>query len=784
MFEEITGASGNKPYAVLVIVGLVTLFMTFGATQLSMTSETEDYLPSDYTSVKVTKEVEGYIGGTATEMVLIEGENLLSSDSFGAIADFQYLLSKKPIFKDENYIVRVQSYRNYIVPLLLKVAKRENIPISGGENMPYGEMFRPSMVIDQRTIREAENMLVGSFIGRDLKTALVTVTVDSQLSYSKLMDGTKILHQYTENFVKDNPGLEAGNSGGLSMEMETSGMMNRDNKILIPAAIIVIALILYLAFRRLSDMGLPFLILSLGAVWMIGTMGLIGISFTMIYVALVPIILGIGIDYTIHMLNRYYEETGGGLSVGKSAIRSVRTVGVAVALTAITTIIGFGSFGVSEIPPLRNLGFIAGAGVFYIFILATTLLPALLVIRDRRGESSEEREKRAGGDKIGNALSKIEKGTERHRWPVLIGAGAIAVLCVISSFGLTTSMSYDEFLPKNVDSVTTMEKIEKNFGGHESIILLARGNVTAPESLQSMLYLEENVKSDPRNEGIVTGTMSLADLVFQTLRDKYPQMRRIPQDPNQISTTIEKLKETFPERVERLLLDDNKTLIYFYVQTDTSQETRVATEMIRGHVRDLASSQSDGSGLTLTFEGEPAVGGSQAIMSDIMGSILPSMRNSIILAILLVVIVLSMVFKSPIIGLIGALPTVLALFWEFGAIQSLGWSLDVMNMTVSALAIGIGVDFSIHMVHRFQDEWKENGKSPEESISTAIKSVGRAITAGAATTIGAFAVLFLSRMPPVAKFGELAALIIFFCLVGSLIVLPSALLAYAKWKEG
>ncbi|KXB01964.1 hypothetical protein AKJ43_02750 [candidate division MSBL1 archaeon SCGC-AAA261D19] len=104
---------------------------------------------------------------------------------------------------------------------------------------------------------------------------------------------------------------------------------------------------------------------------MVGTMGLAGIPFMMVNVALVPIILSVGIDYSIHMLNRYYEERGKELSAEESIVRSVRRVGVAIALAAITTIIGFASFGISRIPPVRNFGLIAGAGIFLIFIGAT-----------------------------------------------------------------------------------------------------------------------------------------------------------------------------------------------------------------------------------------------------------------------------------------------------------------------------------------------------------------------------------------------------------------------------
>ncbi|KXB04856.1 hypothetical protein AKJ48_01250 [candidate division MSBL1 archaeon SCGC-AAA261O19] len=758
MLKGFAEASEKRPRLTIALVGLVTIFMIYGATQVSMTSEMEEFLPQDYTSVKVTNEIENEVGATVNEMILIEGDNLTTANAFQSIIELQVGLENNP--KLQNYIARVQAYPDY---LLNKIENYENLTNAELE-------ARIQQLLAQSEISSQTSFLLSD--NRD--ATLVTILVNSQLPTDQLHDQTKDLHDYTQSFDENHENLRMSNTGMLSMELETRGMMSRDNSILIPAAIIVIILILYLAFRRLSDTGLPFLVLGLGAVWMIGVMGLAGIPFTMVYVALVPIILGVGIDYTIHMLNRYYEERGRKLSAGKSAVKSVKTVGIAISLTAITTMIGFGSFGVSDMPPIREFGFLAAAGVFFIFVLATTLLPSLLTIRDRNRRKKKKRKEKRGKDRVGKTLSKIELGTHHHKAPILIGAGVITALCVISATGLTTTMSFDTFLPQDVESVATMQEVEDYFGGQNTAYVLVEGEVTSSEGLTLIHSLENSVKTDSRSEGLITDSSSLTGLIL------YSTGGTMPENTSQLELVLDNLENNYPERMKRLLIEDNKAVVYFSIQAETDKEMEKASEIIRSHMENYSLL---GSGLDFEMEGEPAVGGSPVIISDIMGSIMPSMRNSILLAILLVGILLAIVFRSIIMGLIGALPVMLALSWEFGALGGLGWSLDVMNMMVSALAIGIGVDFTIHVTHRFQEEWKKNGKSPRKAISTTIQSVGRAILAAAATTIGVFIVLSLSRMPPVARFGQLAAMVIFFALVGALVVLPSALLAHAKWKE-
>lgn len=766
MLNKIAEASESRPYEVIAIIALITLGMVYGATQITMTSETEEFLPEDYTSVRVTNMVENGVEGTTTEIILLEGEDLTTGEAFRSIADLQSKLSSN--FGD--YVTRAHAYPDYLIPGLGALVENR----MGTENWRLLSNDQLEMATTQLLSQPQIKKQLNSLMTEDGSAALVTILVNSQLSEQELRSQTKSVEKFVQKFDENHTEFRAGVTGTISMEIDTQAMMNRDNQILIPAAIVIVIVILYLAFRRLSDTGIPFLVLGLGALWMIGAMGLAGLSFSMVYVALVPIILGIGIDYTIHMLNRYYEERGEGLDSAESAVRSVKTVGVAVALTAITTIIGFASFGTSDMPPIRNFGFLAGAGVLFIFALSTTLLPSILTLRDRREKGKKKRKRTEERDRVGTGLSGIETGVLNHKKPILVGAVLISVLCVIPASGLTTTMNFDTFLPEEVDSVDTMSSIEEHFGGQQSAYVLVQGEVLDPESLMAVKNLEESIMADPESENLIASSSSLTDLILYSENS-------VPQSKAQIEETLALLERQHSEQLARLLPGNDKTVVYFSVCGNTDKEMEKATELIRNHVRDFTDQMSKD--LSFNIDGDPAVGGGPAIITDVMESIMPSMRNSIILAIILVAVVLALVFRSTLIGIIGALPVMLALVWEFGALGGLDWPLDVMNMMVSALAIGIGVDFSIHITHRFKEEWSSNGYSPEKSIAITIQSVGRAILAAATTTIGVFIVLSFSRMPPVVKFGQLAAMVILFTLIGALIILPSVLLTYARWKE-
>ncbi len=765
MLDEIIESSKKRPYVVVLIAVLISAGMLYGTLQVETSTDMEDFIPNNYTSVKVTDRVENQTGGMNYELVLVKGDNLTSAESFRDIVEIDNRLEKSP--KLDNYTLRVKSYTTVLLPI---------------DN--YGSLTPKELeqkIKDKLKKPSVRERVIGSFLSDNEDYAIIRVFVNSDMEYSNLLEKTGVLHTIVDN-LNQNPkyeNLTLGNAGSFSMERKTEGMMERDNQILIPAAVIVVIIILYLAFRRLSDTILPFIVLSMGSLWMVGTMGLLGISFSVIYVALVPVILGVGIDYTIHVLNRFYEERGKGLSVDKSAIKSIRTVGVAVALSAVTTIIGFASFGVSDLPPIKNFGILAGTGVFYIFALSTTMLPSILVIRG--GNDNEERQKEKSGgkgvEKVGKILKKIVSLSERFMKPILSGVVIVTVICIISSFGITTSMSYEEFLPNDSEPVQTMNTIEEQFGVQESeSFVLVRGDIKSPQNLKLIDNLGSSIKNDKRSDNLIGTPKSIVD----ALKAATPG-GKIPGDRAKIEFWIKLLENAKPKLMNRLLIKENTALVYLPIRADESGETEKGINIVRDHVETFEA--KTGKTLNLTLEGDPAVGGEPAVISDILKSIFPNMRNSIILAIILVIIVLGLVFKSPWFGLIGSIPVTLALFWEFGLIIARGWSLDVMNMMVSALAIGMGIDFTIHITQRFREEWKNESNSPGKAMSKAIQSVGRGILAAAATTIGVFAVLSLSRSPPITKFGQLSGMVIFFALIGSLVVLPIVLLAFAKWKQ-
>jgi hypothetical protein len=747
MMEKVAGAVERRPYLILLCVLLVSGFMVYGITKLSATTEFREFLPEDSPAVKTTVEFESKFG-SMTELILLKAENVVKAGVIRDILELEDALRSEP--KLQGYIADVRSYVDYL-------GLTEDLLLLPN---PHLEVYVNSMLAQPQVASAVDRL-----ISDDQKATLITVSTVSRLPRDERTKKTDAFVKFVAGFYENNENLTLGVTGDLTLHNEIFGLMDRDNQVLIPAAAIFVVIVLFVVFKRISDIGLPLLTVALGAVWALGAMAWLELEFTMIHVALIPLILGLGIDYSIHMLNRYYEERGRGMRAGRAILTSTRTTGAAIALAAVTTIIGFSSFMISDFPPVSTLGAFAAFGIASTFLLTTIFLPAVLLLRDRRGGKVKALVVRRG-KRVDKLLSAAAIGAERHGKSIVSIAALLAAICAFSAVGISTAMSFETFMPADVPSMVTLNEVEEQFGGQSVIVVLARGELRSPQGLQTMLDLESAVLSEGGN--LITGSLSLANIISQVAGG-------IPRSGYAIEAIIDNLDPTQRGKV----LSDDEAAIYFFVNAKTDRDMAEATRIVRTRVREDMSDSLD-----LSIDGEPAVGGEPVIISDIVGGMMSSMVRTTVLAFLLCLVVLTIVFRSPVLGGVALLPMLLTVGWEFGTLRALGWSLDVMTISISALIIGIGIDYAIHIIHRFREERRRRSPELQRAIRTTVMSVGTALLAAAATTIGVFGVLALSGMPAIMRFGTLTALVIFYAFVAALVVLPSVLRGYALRKDG
>lgn len=590
----------------------------------------------------------------------------------------------------------------------------------------------------------------------------------------------------------------------------------------------LIIIVLALSFRRLSYIFLPIITLVIATIWTIGTMYYLNLSITAMMVAVIPLIIGLGVDYSVHVLRRYQEELRKGGTVALAIKNSIINVGGAIALAMITTVIAFLSNFTSAVIPVRDFGISCAAGVFYAFILTMTFHCSLRLILDKRamrkhlqrpkgkhplliGSWHTEKDKKLGlYDSFSNIISKA----------VIKEPAVIAVLTVIFTIGavvaamnVKSEFTLQEFLPSDWESVEASYLIMDEFevGSYAvSYILVEGDDVGTVDALTATRAAIENAMDDKHVVRIETsqGSRTMIESIFDitkimvernsTLQDIYnfddegfPNQTCMDEDVTAFfdylyfnETVSDPLTgQTFGERARKMIhrepADRNlqgtytATVIRVYISTLTSTDNREMHQDLKNDVK----------GLDFGGNSKVTITGLMVLTIETVDTLQENMIRSTIIAVALAAIILIILYRNFLLGLMPPIPVVLCSLWIVGTMFLLSFSLNILTVMVTALTIGLGIDYSIHVMERFREEKEKRGKGVHESIHTTIMSTGTALTISAVTTILGFGVLIFSPMPVAQQFGVITAITIIFSFLAAVLVLPVILIAWAKRRE-
>lgn len=781
IFGWLASHSEKRPWLVIAAILVITLALGAGASRIRQEFSYKAMLPKNKESVKVMEEAGELFGGTMEEQVLLEGERVLAGSTLRKVAGLKTELERR----DDLWMVFAQDVRTpldnmmYIPEGDLAAAMKNGADgvylLDALERMSDDELERQvKLNIELNTLRSSLTGFSRPLnISDDGRALLIVIPLNPDLDSKEQISLAEPYSEFVHRHFGSEPGIEVFLSGNATMSRDSNRRTMKDTRSLFLIAFVFILLVLYLTFRRVSDVAMTLSVILLTVVWVVGLQGWLGFPFTYQSSGIMPLLLGIDIAYAIHVLTRYYEERSAGNDALSSATRSVVTVGVAVFLTAATTAFGFASFSISDMPPVRQFGALCVAGVMFSFLLSVTLLPALLVIRDRKGVSAA-RKGGSGEGRDGSSRSLLERIlvnvsllSERHRAIVGLATLSVIAICLVLGTQISTEADLTKMMPQDMPSIVGQKEIAKYFGGQSIAYTLVSGDVLEPEALRAMLeYERELASTKATNEhgepffekGKVMSVASMLEMV----------LGRIPESREEALLALQGMRSGHQANSRnKLVSEDGRTaMISIRVSRGTDKEMREVTRIIRDLNGYFASRYPE-----LSFKSS----GLPLLMTDILGSLLPTQLKTSGLALALCALLVVLVFRSVYFGLAAASVVFISIALEVAALVIIGWPLDFMTVMVSSLVIGAGIDFGIHVTHRFREEWEEHGFPVEEAMRRTVSNVGRALVSAALTTAGAFAIIGTSGISFMRRFGLITALSLVFALISSLLVLPSVL---------
>lgn len=553
--------------------------------------------------------------------------------------------------------------------------------------------------------------------------------------------------------------------------------------------------------RTVADTLLTLVTIFFAIAWMNGLGFLIFTEASPMAQILPILLIGLGVDYSIHVTTRYRDEIAAGSTVDAAITTAVRTVGIALVLATVTTAVGFLTNVTNEIPALKEFGILAAIGIVASFVLMLTFVPAVRLLLDRRAERNGTLDRTAflGGES--RALSRIMGKTSG----LATKAGAVAIVgaLILGGFGawgvtnLDVKFSFLDFIPTTSPLRSTFETLLNDFGGGfgESTQILVEGDVATAEAWNAMVAANQNLADTPNVVtfgGSPAGTSPVTAIAAMA----------IPDSPTFIPAVADSLQAIGVQPDFTVPAGADIGSVY-----DTAFE--VAPEAVRGSIHqesggyDAAlfdiTTQAGESGasdlrdaVALDFDGAEAVGlsavaTSNEIINDVVVTTLrDSQVSSLILTLIAALILLVANFwfeaRRPMLGVITTIPVALVVLWSFGLMVLFGIPFGPVTATIAALAIGIGIPYMIHITHRYLEE-RTMTESPEAAITQTLIHTGGALAGSAITTVAGFGILVTSTTIPFRQFGFVTAYTILLALVGAILVLPAMLVMWDRWHR-
>jgi predicted RND superfamily exporter protein len=607
--------------------------------------------------------------------------------------------------------------------------------------------------------------------------------------------------QVEARYIADAAGGDVVVFGSGIVAVEFGTVIGDSLLIVVPAAVALIALFLVVAYRDLVDLLLGLIGLGTTIVWTFGFMGFAGIAFSQILIAVPPLLLAVGIDFGIHTINRYREER----LTEDDPERAMRTATdqllVAFFIVTATTVIGFSSNLVSGLLPIREFGLVAAVGIIFTFLVFGVFLPALKLYTDALRDQYPI-----------PTFSQTPIGSEGSRLGGVLGVGVVVARRVPVLFllvalvaaggagyyaaGIDTTFSQEQFLPPEETAdfydvlpepfkpgdytiTATINYLEDTFESSEDdeVVVYVEAPMERDTALEAIWRAGENPPETFVRDGRHARETSIVTIV-RAYRTQDPEFDALVarNDRNANGVPDQNLDQVYDhllasparERTLEYLSEDRRSarVVYAVKGDRTDAEVTADARVVAERYRMGATA----TGNIVVFK---------AISDIIFASAIVSLGLALAGTAVFLLFVYWVLEGRASLGLANLAPIVVTVAFVGGSMRYLGFSLNAFTATVLAMTIGLGIDYSVHLTHRYIDE-RRLQPTVLDALSRSVYGTGGALLGSVLTTVFGIGVLVLSVFPAIGDFGLLTALSVIYAFLSSLLVLPAALVVWER----
>jgi hydrophobe/amphiphile efflux-3 (HAE3) family protein len=612
-------------------------------------------------------------------------------------------------------------------------------------------------------------------------STIVTTVLSSDLSQQETRP---VYTEATEarDWARFPSDIEVTITGQPAFSAQLSSLIQQSTQQLLGLAVGLMIIALFFLFRGVRLRLLPIIAVFTGVVWTFGAMGYAGVPNSTLTSAVFPILIGLGIDYSVQFHERYEEELSDAPS--KRALpRALCGIGPPVLVAVIAAALGFGATWFSTLGTPAFVWFAQTSifGVLLTFVAAILVLLPILTLYTRWRKPDESSSDAVSPDSknqqahnitstsssdigaMGENLGRFSRIMASHPFAVL----GIALILTTGGFyagsDLGTLADTEEFIPQGLPALVDLQQFRSETGGGSSVqysVLVSGDQLQDPETLRWM----------ERYRAVAVGKPLITGMETPATRIKEYNNGTLPKTEAGVDRTLTRI----PVEDKQRFYNDG----YAHITVIGARNMNTQEQLDLVNNVDTATELSQPpTGVEAEITGQAAVA-TPAIISQI------EQRNFTTgLGVVLVFAALLLYYRNLLRAVAPLVPMLFVIGWQNLYMAALSIPVSPLGASLGAMTVGIGAEYTIIVMERYFEEAEQAGTSRLDAVETAGARVGKAITVSGLTTIFGFSALTLSPFPLLSDFGFLTVGVIFLTLVAAIATLPPTLIVLGRLSD-
>ena len=738
----------KRPIPTIVISIAFTVFISMGIQFIVVDDDMMKMLPSNIESKKSWDDIQNDFG--STEIIFV---------AFGQKDSSVY---KSKIMSDLWMLTDKLGQSPYI-------EKISNISTATAINQVDGfidiDDLQPTKDISSQQL---ENIKVYLNRNLNLKKQLISKGEDYVINIVTPTAGTSLdIFRDEVVFLSDSilTGYDIHFGGTAYITGSIPNLVREDIGILVTSGLIMMLIILLTNLRSLQGVSLIFITIFFSLSAMLGFMGwaykITGSNkflFALLNTSMPIILLTIANSDGVHVITKFFRELRYLGEVDLAIESAMRSLLFPISLTSITTIVAFLTMITAPLEPLIGYGLCMAVGILWAWLLSSFMLPAIIVLL-RWDQNSEAISQPGYLEKFLNNIAVVV-----FKYPKQVfSIGTLTIL--LGAFGLSkidVDVNVSSFFEKGTEIRKSMDFMDSDMSGTMDLRILVDGDIRDPSILNQMDSLQ-NFINQAENVNVTYSIVDVLKQIHRAFMDDDEDYEKIPDQSQKVNNLLTMYTVSGGSDELSKLADNSyrSALITSLLSTMSTNEVFSYVKSITAYINNHFSEKT-----------KVKVTGMIVIIRDMVDMVIRSSLLSIITSMIFVGVITSLFYGRMIWGLLAVLPLFAAIILNFGLMGYFGVKLNHVTAILSAIIIGVGVDFAIHFISRFQKSSCTSDKV--QTGEDVIKDVGYPIILDAGSNM-AFGALLFSSFIPVQHVGGLMVFSMLSTSLGTLILLTSAI---------